>query len=446
MVNRKWVIFLLVICMGAISSISVNASPTITTTLTVSYIDVGQGDSIWIHDSNGFDILIDGGKPSAGPTVLAYLRSHGIDDIEVMIASHPDSDHIGGLIDVLEATDIPVQQVLYSGYPGDTVIWDDFITAVANEGITLTVAQYPYEYTWGSTMAYILNPVSGLSNPATNDASVVTLLSHGNIRFLFPGDISSTVEAVVVAHGTSVATQILKVAHHGSAYSSSASFLSAVSPHEAIISVGDNSYGHPSDDTISRLQAAGARVWRTDQWGTIIVVSNGTTYTITSSTGYKVYLPLVMNSAPPPSTQTPTATTSMPTPTLQATPTLTATQTPAPTWTATSVPASSGNVVITTIFYDGAGSQEPDEYVEVRNDDTRAIQLQNWTLRDIANHVYTFPSFVMQPGQVCRVYTNQSHPESCSFNYGSGAAIWNNTGDCAYLRDSLSTLIDDYCY
>ena len=155
MINRKWIIFLLVLCMGAISSISVNASTNTTTTLTVSYIDVGQGDSIWIHDSNGFDILIDGGKPSAGPTVLAYLRDHGIDDIEVMIASHPDSDHIGGLIDVLEATDIPVQQVLYSGYPGDTVIWDDFTNAVVNEGITLTVAQYPYEYTWGLSLIHI---------------------------------------------------------------------------------------------------------------------------------------------------------------------------------------------------------------------------------------------------------------------------------------------------
>lgn len=158
-----------------------------------------------------------------------------------------------------------------------------------------------------------------------------------------------------------------------------------------------------------------------------------------------------MKSGPPPIIQTPTSTTTFTpgltnTATFTPSPTNTATFTPTPTWTVTGIPASSGNVVITTIFYDGAGSQEPDEYVEISNDDTRAIQLQNWTLRDIANHVYTFPSFLMQPGQVCQVYTNQSHPESCGFNYGSGVAIWNNTGDCAYLRDNLSTLIDDYCY
>jgi competence protein ComEC len=430
MLNRKWIIFILVFCMGVVSFISVSAVKITAATLTVSYIDVGQGDSIWIHDSNNFDILIDGGKPSAGPTVLAYLRAHSIDDIDVMIASHPDSDHIGGLIDVLNATDIPVQQVIYSGYPGGTTTWNDFTTAVANEGISLTIAQFPNTYTWDSTTAYILNPVSGLSNPETNNASVVILLRYGNIKFFFPGDISSTVEATVVAHGTPVAAQILKVAHHGSAYSSSTSFLSAVNPLEAIISVGANSYGHPSADTISRLFAAGARVWRTDQQGTIVVVSDGTTYSITSSRGYVIYLPLIIKSTPP---STPT-------------PTFTPTSTPTPTQTTAPPPVSSGNIVISSIFYDGSGSREPDEYVEIRNDDAQAIQLQNWTLQDIANHVYTFPNFMIQPAQVCRVYTNQNHPESCGLNYGSGSAIWNNTGDCAYLRNSLSAPIDDYCY
>ena len=173
--------------------------------------------------------------------------------------------------------------------------------------------------------------------------------------------------------------------------------------------MGVNTYGHPSPDTISRLLAAGARVWRTDQQGSIVIVSNGTTYNVTEPPSYSLYLPLIMKNATP-------------------------------------TPVPSGNVVISSIFQDGSGSAEPDEYVEIRNDDTRLIQLQNWTLRDDAGHVYTFPSFVIQPAQVCRVYTNQSHPEYCGFNYGSGVAIWNNSGDCAYLRDSLSTPIDEQCY
>jgi competence protein ComEC len=158
----------------------------------------------------------------------------------------------------------------------------------------------------------------------------------------------------------------------------------------------------------------------------------------------QTYLPIVMKEIPP----TPTRTS---TPPKTPTPTSTTTIPPLPTFTATPTPTKgppppTGNVVITTIFYDGTGQNEPDEYVEIRNDDVYAIQLSGWTLRDEASHIFTFPSFVMQPDQVCRVYTNQDHPEWCGFNYHSGTAIWNNSGDCGYLRDSTNTLKDTYCY
>jgi hypothetical protein len=108
-------------------------------------------------------------------------------------------------------------------------------------------------------------------------------------------------------------------------------------------------------------------------------------------------------------------------------------------------PPTTGDVQITSIFYNGTGSSEPDEYVQINNNDVNRIQLANWTLRDEANHIFTFPSFVIDPGMVCRVYTNENHPEWCGFDYHSGSAIWNNSGDCAYLRDSSNTLIDQYC-
>ena len=447
-------VILLVLLVVGLSAISVLAYAAPNQNLQVSFINVGQGDSALIRDSNGFDVLIDGGKTSAGPTVVAYLREQGVDDIDVMVASHADSDHIGGLIDVLEATDIPVESVLYNGYPGDTVTWSNFVSAVASEGITLTVAQFPITYTWGETTAHILNPETGLVNPETNDVSVVVLLEHGNNHFLFPGDIDSTIEATVVARGTPVAADILKVPHHGSSYSSSDAFLLAVQPKEAIISVGDNSYGHPADATIARLVAAGARVWRTDQNGTVLVNSDGIEYLITSqfeNVTYLIFLPISIREVLLP-TPTPTQTTTPPPPsaTPQSTATPQPTSPPSPTMTpsptATQQPGTTGNIQIINIFYDGAGSQEPDEHVDIRNDDTQSIQLQSWTLRDSANHVYTFPTFVMQPGQVCRAYTNESHPEYCGFNYGSSTAIWNNGGDCAYLRNGTGTQVDDYCY
>jgi beta-lactamase superfamily II metal-dependent hydrolase len=136
-----------------------------TSELIVTFIDVGQGDSALIRDASGFDILIDGGKTSAGPTVLALLREQGVDDIDVMVASHADADHIGGLISVLRDNDIPVREVYFNGYAGTTLTWTNFATAVADEGITMTAAQFPQTFIWGSTIAYILNPETGLVNP-----------------------------------------------------------------------------------------------------------------------------------------------------------------------------------------------------------------------------------------------------------------------------------------
>jgi hypothetical protein len=104
-------------------------------------------------------------------------------------------------------------------------------------------------------------------------------------------------------------------------------------------------------------------------------------------------------------------------------------------------------VVIRDIFQFGTGSSEPDEYVEIENDDDFPIQLKDWTLEDNEHHVFTFPSFVIQPNQTCRIYTNEIHPEWCGFSYGSGSGIWNNTtGDHAYLRDANGTFISEKMY
>ena len=144
-----------------------------------------------------------------------------------------------------------------------------------------------------------------------------------------------------------------------------------------------------------------------------------------------LFLPLIKKSEPPPSP------TSTPFPTNTPDPNLTPLPTPL---------AELPDIRITHIHYDGAGSSESDEYIQIQNYESRSIQLQFWTLRDEANHVFPFPQFVMQPGQECRVYTNEFHSASCAFSYGSGSAIWNNGGDCAELRNSGDSVIDTYCY
>jgi hypothetical protein len=118
-----------------------------------------------------------------------------------------------------------------------------------------------------------------------------------------------------------------------------------------------------------------------------------------------------------------------------------------PTETPAAVVAEPANVKITNIYYDGAGNNEPDEYVEIRNNGSQAVDLTGWTLRDKANHVFTFPSFNFEPGQTCRIYTDEDHPESCGFSFHfKSSAIWNNGGDCAYLRDGTGAEKDQFCY
>ena len=250
--------------------------------LQVSFINVGYGDSTLIRDPSGFDILIDGGKSVAGPDVIAYLRDQGVDSIEVMISTHADSDSVGGLIEVLEHSDISVESVLYNGYPGDNSTWREFEKAVAFQGLTLTAAQYPLTYTWGTTTAHILNPLPNLTSPDQNEASVVILLAHENVDFLFTGDINASIEKEILTRRKPLAAEILKVPFNGSQNASSDEFLSAVQPSDAVISVGSNLYGHPADETIDRLLAFGTQIWRTDESGTIVIISDGRTYDISA--------------------------------------------------------------------------------------------------------------------------------------------------------------------
>lgn len=297
MVKNKhiYLIFLFCVCFGSLFYLS-RAAKSQTYSIQISFIDVGEGDAALVQNSDGYNILLDGGKASAGPTVLAYLRNNGVFSLDAMIVSHPDSDHIGGLITVLEATDITIDTVIYNGYPGDTQTWYDFATAVENEGLTLITAQFPGEIHWGTTTAYILNPISGLIHPDTNAASLVLLLDHDEVDTLFTGDIDGSVEAEIIARGTPIAADLLKVPHHGSDTGTSIELLNAVQPQDSMISVGPNPYGHPGMETLARLLESGTNIWRTDFHGTILVTSSdGTSYQVIPWFGFeKFFLPIMV--------------------------------------------------------------------------------------------------------------------------------------------------------
>lgn len=293
-------------------------SPGVSGLLQVSFVDVGQGDSVYLHVSDGTDVLIDGGPRSAGPTVVAHLQNEGTDDIEVLILTHDDVEHVGGLIDVLRS-DLPVESVIYPnicGYPVSlctSPAFQEIMAELQKRGLTPTPITAPKTYTWGSVNASILNPLP-MPTEHPDENSVVLLVVYGDVRFLLTADIGTHTERILMNYETTgllLPADILKVAQHGGKSSSSAAFLEVVGAKVAVISVGaTNPNGDPAQETLDRLEAAGARVLRTDQHGTIMITTDGETFEIYPN--FVVVSPLVMRQAAP--AATPTGTPSSPRP------------------------------------------------------------------------------------------------------------------------------------
>ena len=239
-------------------------------TLYVNYINVGQGDSILIKVGD-CDILIDAGTANYGSTVSNYLKSQGVDDIELMINTHPDADHCGGLTKVLN--DFVVEQVWISKDTSKTTAaYKNFVSAISSEGLTAKKPNagtvFTYEYL---TLTVLYSAVGSDSN----NSSIVVMLEYGSFRFLFTGDAGEEVENQLVSSGADLDCDVLKVGHHGSKYSSTAGFLSAVGAEYGVICVGSNSYGHPTNETLNRLSSAGVAVYRTDLNGNIVFFTDG---------------------------------------------------------------------------------------------------------------------------------------------------------------------------
>lgn len=247
--------------------------------LRVHVIDVSQGDSILIQSPDGTTMLIDGGYQGSG--ALTYLQELGITKIDVMVATHPHADHIGGLVDVLHA--MPVGAVWISGASHTTGVFEQFLDAIAD-------AQVPYyEAKQGDTIPCGQLSVSTVQSDPTagdlNDTSLVLRLQYGAVSFLFTGDAEqSAEEAMLRAAKDQLPATVLKVGHHGSYTSSSPAFLAAVHPRLAVYSAGrGNSYGHPHAETIHHLEAIGAQIYGTDRDGTVIITTDSRTYSVVTS-------------------------------------------------------------------------------------------------------------------------------------------------------------------
>jgi len=264
--------------------------------LTVHFIDVGQGDAILI-DLKETEVLIDGGDRS--PDCVDYLEDFVDGDLEVMVATHPHADHIGGLIDVLK--EFTVQQVWHNGDTSTSKTYAFFMAAVESERAEVHIARLHDTIKAGDLSLFVHHPAN--LEGTTNNNSIVLSLKYGDIDFMFMGDAEQEAESEMTMLSSVQLPQVevLKVGHHGSRTASSQAFIDIIQPETAIIMCGDgNTYGHPHEEALSTLVAAGATIYRADQLGTIMVTTRGVDYRVTGYAG----------DFPPPAIATPADTSS----------------------------------------------------------------------------------------------------------------------------------------
>ncbi len=245
--------------------------------LTVAFLDVGQGDAVYIESPSKIQVLVDGG-PANGAVLSALGAVMPLYDrtIDMLIVTNPDEDHFGGFLAVLERYSI--ESVMEPGTMGKSKLYLEFEKAVDREAAARVFARRGQMVDLGGG-AYlnILFPDRAVTQEKTNDGSIVMQLIYGDTEIMFTGDTTKRMERYLVAlDGKKLQSDVLKVAHHGSRTSTSESFVAAVAPTYAVISDGkENRYGHPHQETLDTFEGAGVTVFRTDESGTIIMHSNG---------------------------------------------------------------------------------------------------------------------------------------------------------------------------
>lgn len=237
--------------------------------LNIYFLDVGQADAILLENNKEY-MLIDAGNNADGKKLVSYFKSLGIDEFKYVVASHAHEDHIGGMDDIIN--NFKVQNFYMPDVVTTTKTFEDLLEALENNGVGVTTPEAFSKFSFSDCEFIVLH--AGSESDDLNDSSIVLRLIYVNNSFLFMGDATSKVEKKLLSQN--INSDVLKVGHHGSQYSTTDEFLNKVRSKYAIISSGlGNSYGHPNSKTLDKLNGLNVKIYRTDTEGTIVLSSDG---------------------------------------------------------------------------------------------------------------------------------------------------------------------------
>lgn len=241
---------------------------------TIHFFDVGEGDSTLV-ECDGHYMLVDGGNPSESRFLYSYLEKHGINYLDYIICTHAHEDHVGGLAGALNYASVGTAYCPVTEF--DTRAFNSFVKYLGVQGKEITVPKAGDLFNLGSATVQIIGPVDmSLAEDNENNTSIVLRIKYGETSFLITGDAEEAEELSIVKSRYDLMSTVLRVGHHGSYTSTSEDFIKAVKPEYCVISVGEgNSYGHPHDVVMDRINKYKAQVFRTDNDGDITCTSDG---------------------------------------------------------------------------------------------------------------------------------------------------------------------------
>ena len=272
--------------------------PPAESTFNIHFIDVGQADAALV-ECDGHYMLIDGGNKADSNLIYAVLKKADVTKLDIVVGTHAHEDHIGGLSGAFQFATADITLCPVKTY--DSTAFENFAKYANQKGNGITIPKVGDTYALGSATVTILG-LNADDDP--NDTSIILRIDYGQTSFLFTGDAERVAEQAALSSGMNLSATVLKVGHHGSDTSTTYPFLREIMPQDAIISVGkDNSYGHPTDDTLSRLRDADVELFRTDIQGDIFCTSDGqkVSFSVTRNPNADVFGNIGNNSTQQPS-------------------------------------------------------------------------------------------------------------------------------------------------